>query len=490
MNEIRNKIFYSQKQRFSSGGSQVVTCVFFGLLAFLLFFHIDHRTFRFCDEARLAVNAAIMLVDKNYYFTSFNHAPDFWNTKPHLLILLQVLSMKLFGFTEGSVRLPSALATFFSCILVFNWVKKENGSLFFACLAVLAFVCTRFLSFHGARAGDYEALLIFWEISYCYAFLKYMQTEKSSYLLLGFAALTLAVLTKSVAGLLFTPGIVIFAFLNKKVGLFLKRKIFYVGLFIFISCVAGYYSVHEILTPGYIHSVYMNEIGGRYLNTNEGHAGSLWFYTKAFTIQIFYFLPVLLLNLVYLLFNRNIILKNLFLQYVLILSVSFLIVISLSKTKLEWYAYPLYPFIGMLIAVVSSEMAVKLPLFRGVYWKPFLVIYMVLAYFGAVFAMLASARESESLTYYLKYHLNYAIQKDFKLIVQNVNEYDGSTDFYIEKYNALTHHYLMKATLAQVNVGDWVIMQNDHINDLSSKLKSQLYAKDNKFGIYRIEANS
>ena len=424
--------------------TRVFTVIFFALIAFLLFYQLDMRTLRLWDEARLAVNAANMLMDGNYFYTSYQNAPDFWNTKPHLLILLQVLSMKLFGFTEGSVRLPSAIAAFLSCGLVYYWVKKENGSLFYASLATLAFVCTRFLSYHGARAGDYEALLILWELCYCYAVFEYIKTKKPRFLWFGFIALTLAVLTKGIAGLLFIPGIVIFAFLKKKIWIFLKSKSFYLGSFLFIFCIAGYYGMHEILTPGYLQHVYINEIGGRYFQSVEAHHEGWWFYFNAFSIQYFYFLPVLLIVMVYLLFNRSILSRNLFLQYIFILSLTFFVIISFSKTKLGWYAYPLYPFAGILIAILSADLSQKLNVTWRKRWLKLLILWMVLAYAGAVVAMLASTRESASLTSFIKNNLKYNAPKDYKIVVDDVDQYDGSLEFQIKRYFAMTHHHLIK----------------------------------------------
>ena len=462
------------------------TSIFFILIAFLLFYHLDVRTFRMWDEARLAVNSANMFIDKNYFYASYQHAPDFWNSKPHLLILLQVLSMKLFGFTEGSVRLPSAIAALLSCGLLYYWVKKELGSQFFAALAVLVFLCTAFIFNHGARAGDYDSLLILWELCYCYAIFEYIKTEQPRLLWLGFIALTLAVLTKSVAALLLILGLFIYVLYKRKLGIFLKLKSFYGGLFVFIFCVAGYYGLHEFLTPGYLHNVYLNEVG-RFSNIIEQHDAPPYFYIKIFSLLNFYFFPILLLEIIYLFFNLTIVSKNNFLQYSLIVSVTFFITISLSKTKIIWYAYPIYPFIGIFVAIVGDEMAQRFKLTWRRCWMALLVVWMVVAYVHAILAILDSTREPESLTYYLKHNLNYNAHVNYKMIVDDVTAYDGSTEFYMEKYFAMTHHHLEKITLDQVKPGDWVIMNDDQKNKLTSRLHVGVEDKKGSYGVYLIK---
>ncbi|UOQ78563.1 hypothetical protein MUN84_08455 [Hymenobacter sp. 5516J-16] len=59
------------------------------------------------DESRVAVNAAEMALNNNWLVAHFEGQPDLWNTKPPLLLWLQVLSIKLFGFNEVAIRLPT-----------------------------------------------------------------------------------------------------------------------------------------------------------------------------------------------------------------------------------------------------------------------------------------------------------------------------------------------------------------------------------------------
>lgn len=444
---------------FLKNNTRIGTTIFFGLVAFLIFYGLDLRTFRLWDESRLAMNAANMLTSGNYLFTNYDHAPDFWNTKPHLLILFQVISMKLFGFTEGSIRLPSAVATFLSSFLIYFWLRKENYASFYACLAILIFLGTRFLSFHGARAGDYEALLIFWELSYCYFIYKYIQSQKSYFLGFGFIALTLAVLTKGIAGILFVPGIIIFAFFKKKIRLFLTSKIFYAGVSFFILVIMSYYLTHEALTPGFLQHVYLNEVVGRYFQTSEGHLKPYWYYLTAFSLENFYFLPIGIIVIGYFIFNRALWRRSLLLQYLLIVSAVFFILISLSKTKLLWYAYPLYPFIGMAIAILSHELINNLP--EKWVKKAILLLcfWMIVAYTGSVIAMLASTRESANVTSYIKNNLYHLVPRDYKILLTDIHQYDASLDFQIERYSVLTKHRIIKSTADEMHQNDWLITE-------------------------------
>ncbi len=69
-----------------------------------------------------------MLNNGNFIVTYFEDKPDMWNTKPPLLIWIQVLFMKFVGVNELAVRLPSAIAAFFTCItiLIFSFMLFET----------------------------------------------------------------------------------------------------------------------------------------------------------------------------------------------------------------------------------------------------------------------------------------------------------------------------------------------------------------------------
>jgi len=88
------------------------------LISIPIFQHLGSQAIRLFDEARLANNAYEMYHSGFSLVTTYSGEPDMWNTKPPLLIWLQVLSMKVAGINETGLRLPSAFAAFFTCILL------------------------------------------------------------------------------------------------------------------------------------------------------------------------------------------------------------------------------------------------------------------------------------------------------------------------------------------------------------------------------------
>lgn len=125
-----------------------------------IFGHLDALPIRIWDEARLAMNAYEMLKDGDFIVTHFDGSPDMWNTKPPMLIWFQVFFMKIVGANELAVRLPSAIAAFFTCIvlLIFSLRYLKNSWIGF--IAVFVLITSHgYINLHATRTGDYDALL-------------------------------------------------------------------------------------------------------------------------------------------------------------------------------------------------------------------------------------------------------------------------------------------------------------------------------------------
>ena len=90
-----------------------------GLAFFALFFRLSSPPMQRWDEARLALNAVEMSHDHQWLVTKHDGQPDLWNTKPPLMIWLQVLSMQALGYSELAVRLPAALAALATVLMLF-----------------------------------------------------------------------------------------------------------------------------------------------------------------------------------------------------------------------------------------------------------------------------------------------------------------------------------------------------------------------------------
>ena len=129
------------------------------LISVPIFGHLDTLPIRIWDESRLAVNANEMQKDGDFIVTHFYGQPDMWNTKPPLMIWLQAFFMKTIGAGELAVRLPSALAAFFTSITLLVFFRRYI-SFWFGSISVMILVTSSgYIGLHASRTGDYDTLL-------------------------------------------------------------------------------------------------------------------------------------------------------------------------------------------------------------------------------------------------------------------------------------------------------------------------------------------
>lgn len=324
----------------------------------LIFFHLGHLPLRIWDEARLAINGYEMLQNHRWLVTTFEGAPDLWNTKPPLLIWLQVLSMKCFGIHEVAFRLPSALAVFLTCVLFYVFLRSylKDFRLGFVQNMVLL-TTTGLFTWHGGKNGDYDALLMLLCSAYCLSFFLFLEKGRlangrgTAYIYGFYLFLSLALLTKSSAALFFLPGLLLYTLLSRQLLSLLKNRHVYIGLLIPVVSVGGYYICRELAEPGYLQAVWANEFGGRFMTVIEGHRERPWFYVRnLYATRFSFWFFMAFGGAVFGLCGSDRRIYRLTL-FTVVLSGVYLLLISLARTKCLWYDIPLYPFLSVLTAV-------------------------------------------------------------------------------------------------------------------------------------------
>jgi 4-amino-4-deoxy-L-arabinose transferase-like glycosyltransferase len=412
------------------------------LLLFPVFGHLGALPIQLWDESRLALNALEMFENGDYLVTFYDGAPDLWNTKPPMLIWMQVLSLKLFGISEASLRFPSALAALGTLMIILAFAKNylKNYTLGFVAFMVLL-TTFAYIDVHSTRTADYDALLTMFTTLACLSWFIFLESKRKVFVLGFFIALSFAVLTKGITALIFMPAVFIYTLFQKELVNTLKNKQFYLGLGIFVLAVFGYYGIREFESPSYLAAVQMNELGGRYLEALEGHRHGFWFYYQNILehrINEWYLLiPVgAIIGLV----AKNQRIKRLT-TFLLLLVLFYFLVISSAQTKLQWYDVPMYPFIALIIA---------LPIYMGFeYLKrvkveafelnkqvlPFLFLFIV---FIGPYRMIIDKTykpqvyEWEKSTFELSYYLRDALRGHHNLNGQFIldNSYHAHLEYY------------------------------------------------------------
>ena len=157
------------------------------IIIFPIFHFLDAYPLQQWDEGRLAMSAFEMSNNHNYIVTMFGGLPDMWSTKPPLMIWLQVIMLKTIGLNELAIRLPAALAALGTCLLLFFFFsRKYKEPLLGLISAVVLITFSGYVTLHGIRTGDYDALLTMLMLGYSLFYFLYLEEGKRKYLLLTF----------------------------------------------------------------------------------------------------------------------------------------------------------------------------------------------------------------------------------------------------------------------------------------------------------------
>lgn len=316
-----------------------------------VFGHLSDLAIQRWDESRLAVNAFEMNKTHNWLVPTFRWEPDMWNTKPPLLIWLQVASLNIFGINELAIRIPSALAAVITCLFLYTFLLKrfENRLLAIAAPAILI-VSQGYTRLHGIRTGDYDALLAMFTTFMLAYFYLYLKDNKPRYLIYAMSALSLACLTKGVPALMFGPAMLAMAILHNKLKHILTSWEFYIGLLLFIIVIPGYYILREQYNPGYFAAVTENELGGRFLDVIENHRQPWPYYFWHMYNGDGMWLLLAFLGVNMAVFSKNKDIRDLAV-YLSVSSLTFLLILSFAQTKLDWYTIPVLPLLSILAAM-------------------------------------------------------------------------------------------------------------------------------------------
>jgi 4-amino-4-deoxy-L-arabinose transferase-like glycosyltransferase len=323
------------------------------LVAMPIFAHLDSLPIQLWDESRLAINSYEMYKNQDWMVSTYNGKPDLWNTKPPLLLWLQVVSFKILGVNELALRLPSAIAGMLTCLLVY-WIFARKKQYLHGFLAVLILVTSMgFIKYHhSTRTGDYDALLTFFTTAYCICYYLYIEESKRKYLWLTVIFITLAVMTKTIAGLMFLPALFVYTIYKRRFQILLKEPAFYLGILLIFGTIGGYYWLREQYIPGYFEAVKNNDFWGRYAvynGTDRPTRGAL-FYFDLLTGPYFAYWCIPLVIGILLIFIRTNNFRSMSIYFTLT-GLLFFAIISSSTNKNDWYDMPMYPLISIVTAI-------------------------------------------------------------------------------------------------------------------------------------------
>ncbi len=312
------------------------------------------------DEPRYAGCALEMLQNNDFLVPKFNFQYRF--DKPVLYYWLIAASYKLFGVSDFTSRIPSALCAVF-CVL-FTWytstvvLGRLRG---FVCALVLLTSIEYILL--GRRAATDIALCFFFSATLYSLFLGYYFKNlkiKIFWTIFSGVFAGLAVLTKGPIGIIL-PLIVLACFLATRKNFDLKHiKIFFIISFLAVLISFPWYFAVHCVTKGEFTRVFFFEHNlNRFTSVVGEHPGPIWFYVP---VIIGGFMPwtFLFLNSIFNLSKR--LSKKNFNKLILFCFIWAFVVFlffSLSTTKLATYILLLFPPLSIITGYWISVLGLK-----------------------------------------------------------------------------------------------------------------------------------
>ncbi|MDR2125127.1 MAG: glycosyltransferase family 39 protein [Desulfovibrio sp.] len=325
---------------------------------FNVFYRLNDGIVASWDEARHGVSALEMIESGNYLVNTYEGEPDYYNAKPVLSFYPVVAGFKLFGKTLLGLRFFSAVAFLLTAAAVALFALRYRGPTF-ALLAVGIFITSiRLITRHGARTGDADAVFV---MLYALSLFSVLAPGRGfhRYLLAAFLA-GLAFLSKSFHTahlavslvLLFVADYGVHARAIGRGAVCAALAALPVGLWAYLRM--GYDGT------SFFEQMLYNDVVRRMSVVVEGHNGGLYYYF----IKILQNFPVWLGGLALLLgvslrCARPLAVKDLpgmfrvrgavSRRLLLVTAVPF-VMLTCSTSKLDWYMYPTFPFLSILLA--------------------------------------------------------------------------------------------------------------------------------------------
>jgi 4-amino-4-deoxy-L-arabinose transferase-like glycosyltransferase len=322
-----------------------------------------------------------------------------------------------------------------------------------------------YVGFHASRTADYDALL---SLGTTGAFLSlWLAAERDSrYLLLTWFFLTLAVLTKGIAGLLIAPGLACIALLRYRAIPWLQTRWFWLGFVFFVFVILAYYLGRDSLQPGYLEAVWNNELGGRFAQTNEGHDHPWYYYLGVLVRHVGFGGGFLLLFGVVLAVKAESDRVRLAARDALIAALFLGVVLSSSQSKLDWYLVPMHPLLALAAGLGWADW---LGDFKTLSYPKKSAVFVLILLFFATYGLEIVGRNNRPTS--PKYRTNYACSSVLAEVLTGKGEPPtavifGTYDAHVRIYVKLLQRQGIRIRLlksSQVNLGDRVLCSEPEV---------------------------
>jgi 4-amino-4-deoxy-L-arabinose transferase-like glycosyltransferase len=374
------------------------------LLTLLWFSFIGHRDLIEPDEARYSEIPREMVATGDWMTPRLDGFKYF--EKPALQYWMTAISFELFGQSNASARLWLVVGAFLCALFVgflaSRLAKEEESKKQGLYAFVMSLTMLEFVIFGQILTLD-MSLTLFITVATGSLIIAQQNRDKPvqnrNWMLIGWAAMGLAVLTKGLIGIVLPGGAVFFYMLWQRDWQIFKHLHIIKGIIVLLIVTAPWFVAVSRLNPEFAHFFFIHEHFQRYLTTVHHRTGPL-----------FYFIPIFLLGAApWLMTSLSALFKPDFswrakqgaefepTRFMWVYIVVIFVFFSLGDSKLPAYILPIFPFVAILAAQRLAQ------------WKQVKGEHWVLGGLGVIFLIAGII-----ITRFTKHHMPAALLVEYR----------------------------------------------------------------------------
>jgi 4-amino-4-deoxy-L-arabinose transferase-like glycosyltransferase len=309
-----------------------------------LFWKLGAGSLAAWDEAIYAQVSKEMVRGGDWLTLHWEYKP--WFEKPPLLMWVTSLFYRLFGVSEFTARLPSALSGIALLALTYLIGKLAYGKVAGLLSGIVLLTCYHFLSF--SRFGTMDVMLACFVYLAVYAYLRVRDGNEGWWYLVG-CACALALMTKGAGGIIAPASVALALISDKRLQGALRCRSFWLALLLALVMVMPW---HVLMYAWHGRSFIDEYIGyhviARSTRTLEGNATGYFYFVGKLLDGFFpwcLLVPFALVSFV----RKN--LKRREQSWVLLVLAALVFCLyTMIPTRRPWYIIPLYPALSILTA--------------------------------------------------------------------------------------------------------------------------------------------
>ncbi len=326
------------------------------LVVFIAFDDLGSRKLAHPDEGRYSEISREMAASGDWVTPRLNGLKYF--EKPPMQYWATAISFKVLGESEYSARLWTALSCLF-CILIVAITGWRLFSAEIGALSALCLIGSPYFMMLGEIVTLDMGLTFFTTLAVCSFMLSQRagasHTESRNFLLLAWAGMAGAVLSKGLIGIVFPAAVLFLYCLTQRDWRLLPRLQWGWGLALFFAIAAPWFVAVSMQNPEFAHFFFIHEHFERFLTTAHRREQPWW-----------YFIPILFLGVLPWAFmliaaawrgwrSESGLAGFRPLRFTLIWVIFVLVFFSLSGSKLPAYLLPVFPPLALIIGKYLHE---------------------------------------------------------------------------------------------------------------------------------------